>query len=86
MTTSIVVAAYDSSLLSERGGGLTDSSLKSVVFYILMLDLKDPVYLGKFFLEHWSRVLGCHFWLYEFCSNGSVSDLYSCSWSFFSLV
>ncbi len=40
MTTSIVVAAYDSSLLSERGGVLTDSSLKSVVSYFLMLDLK----------------------------------------------
>jgi hypothetical protein len=40
VTTSIVVAAYDSSLLSERGGVLTDSSLESVVSYILMLDLK----------------------------------------------
>ncbi len=40
MTTSIVIAAYDSSLLSERGGVLTDSSLESVVSYILMLDLK----------------------------------------------
>ncbi len=40
MTTSIVIAAYDNSLLSERGGVLTDSSLESVVSYILMLDLK----------------------------------------------
>jgi hypothetical protein len=40
VTTSIVIAAYDSSLLSERGGLPTDSSLESVVSYILMLDLK----------------------------------------------
>jgi hypothetical protein len=40
VTTSIVVAVYDSSLLSQRGAVLTDSSLESVVSYILMLDLK----------------------------------------------